>query len=79
MKLLINKLNRIFNEKQSYEFKNVSTEKNFPDQISLVDVDRWGGAYSSDVWSLSRCLAAAQFTSPAGQRKFPGPGPQQTE
>ena len=34
---------------------------------------------SSDVWSLSRCLAAAQLTSPAGQRKFPGPGPQETE
>ena len=59
------------------EFRNISTENNF--QISLADVDRWGGAYSSDVWSLSRCLVAAQLTSPAGQRKFPGPGPLQTE
>ena len=61
------------------EFRNISTENLFSVQISLVDMDRWGGAYSSDVWSLSRCLAAAQLTSPAGQRKFPGPGPQQTE
>ena len=61
------------------ECRDSRTEKNFLVQISLADMDRWGGAYSSDVWSLSRCLASAQLTSPAGQRKFPGPGPQQTE
>ena len=59
--------------------RNRRTENLFSVQISLGDVDRWGGAYSSDVCSLSRCLAAAQLTSPAGQRKFPGPGPQETE
>lgn len=38
----------------------------------------WTGGVSAcpDVSSLSRCLAAAQLTSP-GLSKFPGPGPQE--
>ena len=40
----------------------------------------WTGGVSAcpDVSGLSRCLAAAQLTSP-GLSKFPGPGPQEIQ